>query len=128
MSTIPGDVHLDIYPYCDFVETIEFLDQYDDPLDLTGYEWEASLRRTYLSDDVLLDFTCSGIAPTSSGIVSISLTKEQTATLAENEDLDLSSTTTAVNAVYDLVATDPDGLRCVWLRGDASIMGVATHD
>lgn len=119
--TIPGRYEIGIYVDRDFEQTFQFKNSAGGTIDLSTYSFAAELRPVYNSDILLTAFTVSGTL--SSGIVNISLTDAQTLALSNSEDLDLSSTTTAVNAVWDLVATNSEGLRENYVMGTAVING-----
>lgn len=98
-----------------FSTQIDLTDENDDPIDLTAYTANAEIRRWYSSTDPAAVFDASTGANAAAGIITLSLTSEQTANLEfgryvyDVKVTDASNTTTRI--VEGIVTVTPSVTR-----------------
>lgn len=94
--TVAETLNYTLYGGDDFADIIEQVDDEENPLDRTGYTYEAQIRVQHESTDILDEFTID-TTDLAIGIIILSLTGEQTAALP-------------TRSVFDLEETSPGGL------------------
>ena len=109
----------------DFNQVFYFQDTNGNIIDLSGYTANAQMRPSFNSDELLATFhtTISGTA----GTVELYLTDEETLLIDIDNIITLGETTTAENAVYDLMLTDTLGKKYNYVKGTVTIEGTATR-
>jgi hypothetical protein len=109
----PASLDLTIYRDRDFSKTLYFKTQ-GEAMDLTGYTGKAEIRIGQDTDALIVAFHVD-ITPLIGSIV-LSLTDTQTILLKDD------------TAYWDLVLTDPHGLRQSFVEGMVIVKGTVTRD
>lgn len=110
---IPADYDFEIDRDRDFSQTFLFKDGNEVAINLTGYSSKAQLRPHKDSSTLIVEFTV--VQVNASGSVTISLTDVQTLAITQSK------------AWWDLVLTDPSGLRKTYVEGRVAIRGTVTR-
>ena len=110
---IPATHNLTIYRDRDFSQVFILKDGNGVVIDLTTYTVKAQLRPEKDSAELILDFTV--VVVDVEGKITISLTDVQTLALDEDK------------VRWDLVLTDPAGLRQNYVEGAVTIKGTVTR-
>ena len=109
----PATYNLIIYRDRDFSQTFYFR-TLGEPMDLTGYSGKAEIRENQDAAALLVAFQVE-IDPLL-GLITLSLTDTQTILLPVGA------------AFWDLVLTDPHGLRQSYIEGQVKVVGTVTRD
>lgn len=109
---VPANHDLTIYRDRDFSQTFYFK-SHGEAMDLTDYEARAEMRPIKDSTTLIAVFTATINIP--AGSITLTLTDVQTLALKDNK------------AFWDLVLTDPDGLRQPFIEGQVNIQGTVTR-
>lgn len=107
---------LDIEQGASFSKTLYLTKSNGFPKDLAGYSGIAQIRDKASATDVIADIGVSFVAPRSSGVIVLSLTKEQT---TEFE---------FYTAVWDMFIESPDGVRSKILKGTVTNNASVTRE
>ena len=110
MTVVPARVDLTIYQGSDFSQVVTFLQTAGgDPVDLTGLSGRMHIRPSKESSDIIMDLTTANDRLTfggTTGVVTITLTAAETATILTDGFYDLefvASTTSATRRMEGLV-------------------------
>jgi len=95
----------------DFTSQMTLKDSYGSPYDLTGFSVNSQARISYISSNVALSFT-SSVIDANNGVIQISANSATTANIVPNYVSKL---------VYDVVITDPTGLKSRVLEGQITV-------
>ena len=102
MTVVPARVDLTIYQGSDFNQVVTFLQTADgDPVDLTGLTGRMQIRETKASADTIMDLTTENGRLTfggTNGVVTMTLTATETATILTDGVYDLEFVTSATSA------------------------------
>ena len=109
----------------DFSQTFYLQDINGTTINLDGYTAKAQMRASFNSDNLIVEFHT--LISGSAGSVELYLSDEETSTLEIDNMISLDETTTAGNAVYDLMLTDTLGKKYNYVKGTVTIEGTATR-
>jgi len=102
MTVVPARYYLTIYQGSDFSEVVTFMQSADgDPVDLTGLTGRMQIRKTKESADVIIELTTENGRLEfggANGVVTMTLTAVETATILTDGFYDLEFVTSATSA------------------------------
>ena len=101
----------------DFVSQLTLKDSYGNPYNLTSFTVNSQARISYITSNVALQFTTS-IADAANGVIQLSANSATTANIVPNY---------ASKLVYDVVITDPTGLKSRVLEGQITVSPSVTQ-
>jgi hypothetical protein len=102
MTVVPARVDLTIYQGSDFSQVVTFLQTSGGtPVDLTGLTGRMQIRQTLASSDIIMDLTTANGRLTfggATGVVTMTLTATETATILTDGVYDLEFVTSATSS------------------------------
>ena len=102
MTVVPARVDLKIYQGSDFLQVVTFLQTAGGtPVDLTGLTGRMQIRQTLESSDIIMDLTTENgrlAFGGATGVVTMTLTAAETATILTDGVYDLEFVTSATSA------------------------------
>ena len=101
----------------DFASQLTLKDSYGNPYNLTSFTVKSQARISYITSNVALQFA-SAIVDAANGIIQISANSAITANIVPNYSSKL---------VYDVVITDPTGLKSRVLEGQITVSPSVTQ-
>jgi len=103
MIVNPTELDIDVYKDRDYSKTFIIKDSEDALLDISDWTVESQIRPTYSSDSLTAQMVV--VIVTADSSITTSLESAVTGAIDASTPIDLNSTTTATNLVWDLLVT-----------------------
>jgi hypothetical protein len=126
MIVDPTELDIDVYKDRDYSKTFIIKDSEDALLDISDWTVESQIRPTYSSDSLTAQMVV--VIVTADSSITTSLESAVTGVIDASTPIDLNSTTTATNLVWDLLVTTTGGDRFSLITGVCTFHDTVTRE